>query len=183
METPLPLHPRRAQQLFQVTLVLTKDGSALQITSEHDEIEATSIALLDITGITVQTAPLFSFSLQSDVEDIEDDNNERSGVMTPDTFVAPNADVLTRWVVALTCGINAFQQQHQQQSSKPSSSDGKAAELVWQAVRLRIFELATVIPLPTAIEYVIVTIPQNDLQQCKALRERLQFLRCGGSAA
>lgn len=64
-------------------------------------------------------------------------------------FKAPSAYEATQWVLALTCGANAFQQaqKNQQRSHSTQSSD-----LVWQGVRLRIFELALVMELHQAVQ-------------------------------
>lgn len=48
--------------------------------------------------------------------------------------------------------VNAFQRQLEQQDTM--FSDAKAVDLVWQAARLRIFELAQVMPLSEAIDHV-----------------------------
>lgn len=157
----------------QVTLQLSKDGSTLQVATETCT-GTVSVRLLDIKGLALHVTPLHSFSLQLD--DLSSGNNVdvAASVEPADVFVAPTADVLNRWVVALTCGVNAFQQH---QSSEPNFPDAKAADLVWQAVRLRIFELAGVMALPTAIEHVTQTIPDQDYQQSEALRHRVGFLQ------
>ncbi|RLN92465.1 hypothetical protein BBJ28_00002900 [Nothophytophthora sp. Chile5] len=120
--------------------------------------------------------PPHSFSLHCD--DVGDDNNdpEADGGASAfgGVFVASSADVLNRWVVALTCGVSAFQQQ---QKTLPLAPDAKAADLVWQAVRLRVFELAESMALSTAVDQVAQVVPQQDLKQSEALRRRLQFLR------
>ncbi|KAG6958427.1 hypothetical protein JG688_00010511 [Phytophthora aleatoria] len=158
---PLPLHPRRAQQIFQdalltdseltpqlsdkslpqrllefqrlnligiqeakrgtlfqrirasnphneseeVTLMLTTDGSTLQVATETDA-GIISIPLVDIKGIKLQQTPLNSFSLQPDAMVDESGNTGEVG----DTFVASNAATLNCRMVALTCGVNTFQQ-------------------------------------------------------------------------
>ncbi|ETP27447.1 hypothetical protein F441_00064 [Phytophthora nicotianae CJ01A1] len=178
---PLPLHPRRAQQLFQdvlvkdseltpqlsdkslpqrlfelqrlnligiqeakrgtrfqrirassphnefeeVTLVLTKDGSTIQVKTETCA-EIVSILLVKIKRIKLFVTPLNSFSLQLD-DLVDGDGN---AVEAGDIFVASNADTLNRWMVALTCGVNAFQQHQAAQVNYP---DAKQADLVWQA--------------------------------------------------
>ncbi|KAG4038440.1 hypothetical protein PC123_g25997, partial [Phytophthora cactorum] len=217
---PLPLHPRRAQQLFQdalltdyeltpqlsdkslpqrllelqrlnligiqdakrgtrfqrirasnphneseeATLMLTTDGSTIQVKTETNAgIE--SLPLVKIKGITLQETPLNSFSLQLD------DPVDGNSVGVGDIFVASNADTLNRWVVALTCGVNAFQQH---QATQLNYRDTKQADLVWQAVRLRIFELAGVLGMPTAIDHVTRAIPEQDYRQSEALRRRLK---------
>ncbi|KAF4046208.1 hypothetical protein GN244_ATG01357 [Phytophthora infestans] len=228
MTTPslaLPLHPRRAQQLFQdvlltdseltpklsdkslprrllelqrlnlagiqegkrgtrfqhipasnpqneaeeVTLTLTKDGSTLQVATET-QTGIISISLVDIKGLLLQETPLNSFSLLLDDPGDGDDN---IGI-----FVASSADMLNRWVVALTCGVGAFQRLDTAQQSSP---DAMQADLVWQAVRLRIFELAGVLGIPAAIDHVTLAIPDQDYQQSETLRRRVQFLQCNAA--
>ncbi|KAE9020306.1 hypothetical protein PR003_g14411 [Phytophthora rubi] len=229
---PLPLHPRRAQQLFQevlltdaellseqslpqrlqqlqrlnlsgiqeakrgarfqriqaaadssphnegeqVTLKLSKDGSTLQMLSDADGTVTASLQLVDVQGITLHATPIHSFSLKLSQHDDEPDNNATT-VGATNTLVASSEGDLNRWVLALTCGVNAFQRQRERQCTEPFSPDAKAADLVWQAARLRIFELAEVMPLPEAIDHVTKSVPTRDFQQCEALRCRLKFLQ------
>ncbi|KAH7472402.1 uncharacterized protein KRP23_9396 [Phytophthora ramorum] len=227
---PLPLHPRRAQQLFQeilltdagltphlsekslpqrlhelqrlnlsgiqeakrgtrfqriraatdsrphveteaVTLQLAKDGSTLEIAPVNVDNRVASVRLLDIKELVLHATPAHSVSLQLDA----DNNVDVLGtVEATDVFVAPSVESFNRWMVALTCGVNAFQQQ----SSEPAFPDSKAADLVWQGVRLRVFELAQVLPLATVIKNVTNSLPEQDRQLSETLRLRLQFLRC-----
>jgi hypothetical protein len=161
-------------EIEDTTLQLAKDGSTLQVVADA---ETAAIPLLAITGITIHSSPPQSFSLRLGRAGGDDDNaNAAPSVQTADLFIASSADVLNRWVVALTCGVNAFQQQR----SEPTSPDSKATELVWQAVRLRIFELAEAKPLAAAIALVTQALPAQELRQSEALRVRLQFLRCEG---
>ncbi|KAE9333597.1 hypothetical protein PF008_g14373 [Phytophthora fragariae] len=234
---PLPLHPRRAQQLFQevlltdaeltphiseqslphrlqqlqrlnlsgiqeakrgtrfhriqaatdssphdeveqVTLKLSKDGSMLQVLSDTDGAVTASLQLVDVQGITLHATPIHSFSLKLSQYDNEQDNNAAT-VGATNTLVASSEGDLNRWVLALTCGVNAFQRQRERQCTEPFPPDAKVADLVWQAARLRIFELTEVMSLPEAIDHVSKSVPTCDFQQCEALRCRLQFLKFG----
>ncbi|KAL3662209.1 hypothetical protein V7S43_012540 [Phytophthora oleae] len=155
----------------EVKLTLTKDGSTLQVLGT----DFVSVSLVEIKGITLHSTISHSFSLQFE-EETGDNNEEIAPLSTRDIFVAESGEALNCWVVALTCGVNAFQQQL---SVQPKCfPDDKEAGLVWQAVRLRIFELSGVVGMPTAIENVLRTIPDQDLEQSEALRYRLKFLQC-----
>ncbi|KAG7392552.1 hypothetical protein PHYPSEUDO_000240 [Phytophthora pseudosyringae] len=159
-------NPHAEAEAEEVTLTLTKDGSTLQVATETADLTA-SLRLIDITGIVLHMAPLHSFSLQ-----LDGGNNDEAGAAV---FVASSADALHRWIVALTCGVNAFQQQ---ESSPLNFSDAKQADLVWQAVRLRVFELAQVLGMATAIDHVTGTIPRQDFEQAA---QRSMSGGCGGA--
>ncbi|KAJ8519612.1 hypothetical protein ON010_g18059 [Phytophthora cinnamomi] len=167
-------------EVEEVTLMLSKDGSTLQVVSDVDNLLQSSVQLVDIQGITLHATPTHSWSLQVHGHDARGDNNATS-VPTEgatETFVASSAVILNRWIIALTCGANAFQRQRELQSTAITFPDAKAADLVWQAARLRIFELAEILPLTEAVDHVNKSIPTLDRHQCDALRCRLQFLQC-----
>lgn len=150
-----------------VTLRLTEDGSRLQVlqlasagsepgAAEQEDktlVVLTSVALIEIQRIVVSSTREFGFSLclrGGSCFNEEDDHSNSSSTSTSNStaFVAPSAAELNQWVLMLTCGANAFQQQQQQ--LPPECGD----PLLWQAARLRIFELAELLPLRDAVESV-----------------------------
>ncbi|GAB9473197.1 hypothetical protein Gpo141_00010353 [Globisporangium polare] len=147
----------------RVVLRLTRDGSALQLlqaTEEEDESQLLlikSVKLVDIQRIGVLSPPELGFRLQicdpgSNQNDAEhQDEPERTPALLftlPTELAASSATALRHWVLALTCGANAFQQQLQREKTGPQQP---MTSLIWQAARLRIFELAHVVPLHDAV--------------------------------
>ncbi|KAG1692999.1 hypothetical protein DVH05_024035 [Phytophthora capsici] len=155
----------------KVKLRLTKDGSTVRILGTN----LVSVSLTTIKQILLHPTIPHGFSIRIG-EETGENNDDIAPFSLRDIFIAGSAEVLNFWVVALTCGVNAFQQ-HQLRQSR-CFPDVKEADLVWQAVRLRIFELSGVIGMSAAIQKVLRSIPDQDLEQSEALRNRLKFFQC-----
>lgn len=153
-----------------------RDGSALQILQlDQGENEAQlllikSVKLVDIRQIVVLAPPEIGFQLQlcdpssnqNDSDEVQE--QEELEPVSPLLFTVPTelaaskAAIVNQWVLTLTCGVNAVQQQLQsERSSKP---EPPMTNLIWQAARLRIFELISVLPLPDAVALVTLGVHQ-----------------------
>lgn len=158
---------------------------------EEDEpqLPIKCVKLVDIRQIVVLSPPENGFSLQlcapssnqsNDEHQHEDDPLSAVLLTIPTESAASSAAILREWVLTLTCGTNAFQQQQQLQS-ETIESPRPMMSLIWQAARLRIFELAHVLPLHEAVALVTLGVHQllssDELQALESVQQQpLLFL-------
>lgn len=152
-----------------------------------------SVNLVDIEQIILSTElhPRgFSLRLRRDSFAHDGNDPNASSRFLNGVFVcAASAALFNQWVLTLTCGANAFQQQKKKEDddvNNESSSHGAQAtrNLIWQAVRLRIFELGHVMELANAAATVTRgchDILDAEQQECEGLQDAPFFLTCASS--
>lgn len=178
----------------RVVLRLARDGSALRVllrVTEQEEdkpqLPIKSVKLVDIRQIVVLSPPENGFSLQlcapssnQNYDEHQHEDNPLPAVLltTPTESAASSAAILQEWVLTLTCGTNAFQQQQLQ--SETTESPRSMTNLIWQAARLRIFELAHVLPLHEAVALVTLGVHQllssDELQALESVQQQQPLL-------
>lgn len=132
-------------------LVLTSDGRTLQVFP-------TKISPNNDLSVPLQVIPLGTVcslniitSLRFAIEWME--SSGQSVDCTPQLTVVETASscIAQSWVISLACGVSAFKTAGVNLTGSSQLPD-PVLQLLSQAVRLRIFEIATVVGLPEAIE-------------------------------
>lgn len=131
-----------------MTIRIAEDGATLQcdqVASEKD-VEPLLLPLTAIQFIALYPTTPRAFSLG-----LAPDNEQYDQLQGELTLVDDDDRVFREWILALTCGVNAFQQRQRRQQPANNISP---ADLLWQGVRLRIFELANGAKLIDAVSTV-----------------------------
>ena len=135
----------------RVRLQLSADGRVLQLiqdnTTSIGKEEATqwteeqaSIRLESIQNITVHSDATFSIHTTSDA----------SPVLHQAVLTAETVEMTRVWVISLVCAVNASTTA-EKKTTAAEDGTSQLSGLIWQALRLRIFELSSVLPLSLAI--------------------------------